>query len=236
MKHILLTLLLILSFSQLSLGYGNRCHQSHTTLRLKFSSGNEQVLHRNGLRFQLSRLDSSQQSTIAYRQAEHYLNIDFMNSLKRLKKSEDFLKSIQAENQEILQNSYVLLVYDPKNPEVPIGGAVFVMARGPGELLLLAKELKENIFEYTLTPEFPIAEVARVSINSAIALPGTFQNLVGVIMEVIRSTAEIKHFYAYTSAAHQRFYQTLGYGTQTHADQERLPQLQSGDVVIEISR
>jgi len=233
MKRILITLFLVLSFSHLSLGYGSLCHQSHTTLRLNAKPGIEQILHRNGYRFHLTRLDSSHQNTAAYQRAEQYLNVDFMASLNRLKKSEEFYQNIQRNNYELLRNSYVLLVYGPGNPDIPIGGTVFVIAREPGELLLLEKELNVNFFENTLKPEFPIAEVARVSVNVDLAPPGTFQHFVSMIMEVMRATPEIKHFYAYTSVAHQRFYQGMGVKTKTHADQARLSQLEAEDLIIE---
>jgi hypothetical protein len=189
------------------------------------------------MKFQLIRLDPNAADGASMAMARRYFGTYEKALKENLQRSPEFFAALKASDEHVLQNSYMLLMFDPQNPDHPIGGAAFVIARHPGESLAFEKELGLDFFSSFSSnaqlTEYPIAEVARVGIR----LGGNkrlFSSLVNTIVEVIRESHDIRHTFGFTSEVQQRLYGFMGHKTVLLATHQTEPKLRDGDAIIEI--
>jgi len=228
------------------------CPQAHNTpLRIDLMAlpGTVRTFYRDGFKFQLIRLDPNASDGTSSALARRYFGVYEKALKENLQRSPEFFAALRKNDEHVLRNSHLLLMFDPQHPESPIGGAAFVIARHSGESLAFEKELGLDFFsssgldsssstahESEPAPhptEYPIAEVARVGLR----LGGTkqrFASLVNGIVEIIRESPEIRHTYGFTSEVQQRLYSFMGHKTARLASHQTEPKLRDGDVIIEI--
>lgn len=238
-----LVLFLLLTLSPALQAAPIRCQQLHAIPKLNAEFGTEQTVYRDGYFFRLVQVDSSKKDSLSYQRAEHYLNHDAMVSLRNLNKSGEFYERLESTNPEILKNSWFLLIYSTRDTENPIGGAAFAIARDRSESLPMESELQTKIFGDKIEAAYPIAEISRVGVNpSAPALkeaPGKippFQALIHMISAISSAPSNIRHFYGFTTTAHQALYRYFGHKTETKADPISLPQLPDKLIILEVLR